>query len=134
NQYGPTEASIDITARICLPGEAPERPVPIGRPIANSTTYVLDPDLNPVPAGVLGELYLGGDGIARGYLGRPALTAEKFVPDPWGGPGSRLYRTGDRSRRRPDGEIEFLGRLDHQVKVRGVRIELDEVEALLLQH
>ena len=131
NLYGPTEAAIDVTHWTCIDEGADS--VPIGRPIANLGTYVLDAQLNPVPAGVSGELYLGGIGLARSYHRRPALTAERFVPSPFAD-GARLYRTGDRVRQRADGVIEYLGRLDHQVKLRGLRIELGEIEARLLQH
>ncbi len=131
NLYGPTEAAIDVTHWTCIDEGADS--VPIGRPIANLGTWVLDAQLNPVPAGVAGELYLGGTGLARSYHRRPALTAERFVPSPFGD-GARLYRTGDRVRQRADGVIEYLGRLDHQVKLRGLRIELGEIETRLMQH
>ncbi|WP_437675103.1 amino acid adenylation domain-containing protein [Sorangium sp. So ce131] len=134
NLYGPTEASIDVTAWACRRGDA-SASVPIGHPIANTQIYLLDQHGQPVPAGVAGELYIGGVGLARGYHRRPELTAERFVPDPFGAaPGGRLYRTGDLARYRPDGAIEFLGRIDHQVKIRGLRVELGEIEARLLQH
>ncbi|CRK62217.1 Non-ribosomal peptide synthetase [Alloactinosynnema sp. L-07] len=128
NAYGPTE-----TTTFALSWEAGEvgDTVPIGRPIANSTAYVLDTDLHPAAPGLVGEIYLGGDGVARGYLGRPDLTAERFVPDPFGAPGSRMYRTGDLGRYRADGRIDCLGRADRQVKIRGFRIEPSEVEACL---
>jgi amino acid adenylation domain-containing protein len=132
NQYGPTEISIDTTRWVCAPGQDPRR-VPIGRPIANARIHLLDRNLRPVPIGVAGELCVAGPGVARGYLGRPDLTAERFVPDPFGG-GGRIYRTGDLARRLPDGNLEFLGRADQQVKVRGVRVEPGEVEAGLLRH
>ena len=132
NLYGPTEAAIDVTAWHCRP-EPGLRPVPIGRPIANTRMYVLDRHDRPVPVGVPGELHIGGRGLARGYLGRPDLTAERFIEDPFV-PGARLYRTGDLARFRDDGALEFLGRLDHQVKLRGLRIELGEIEAVLAQH
>ncbi|MCF5249937.1 MULTISPECIES: non-ribosomal peptide synthetase [unclassified Pseudomonas] len=131
NLYGPTEAAIDVTHWTCVDEGADS--VPIGRPIANLATYVLDAQLNLVPAGVSGELYLGGVGLARSYHRRPGLTAERFVPSPFVD-GERLYRTGDRVRQRADGVIEYLGRLDHQVKLRGLRIELGEIETRLIQH
>ncbi|MBV9927471.1 MAG: amino acid adenylation domain-containing protein [Acidobacteria bacterium] len=135
NEYGPSETHV-VTA-LALPEDVaswPARP-PIGRPISNTQIYLLDKALGPVPVGVPGELYIGGVGLARGYVGRPDLTAERFVPDHIGGrPGARLYRTGDMARYLPDGNIEFLGRQDHQVKIRGFRIELGEVEATLGQH
>jgi amino acid adenylation domain-containing protein len=131
NLYGPTEASVDVSVWSCGP-EPPRASVPIGRPIANHGLYVVDRCLGPQPVGVPGELLLGGPGLARGYLGRPDLTAAAFIPDPFGGaPGGRLYRTGDLVRHLPDGNVEFLGRIDHQVKVRGFRIELGEIEAAL---
>jgi amino acid adenylation domain-containing protein len=133
NLYGPTEAAIDVTFWPCAPGDR-RRAVPIGRPIANTRIHLLDARLQLVPAGVVGELYIAGVGLARGYLDRPALTAERFLPDPHGGPGERMYRTGDRVRRAPDGALEYLGRFDHQVKIRGARVELGEIEAVLREH
>jgi amino acid adenylation domain-containing protein len=135
NLYGPTEASVDVTFWRCEKEHAASPGVPIGRPIANTQIYLLDERLNPVPPGVPGELYIAGRGLARGYLKRAELTAETFIPNPFGdAPGARLYRTGDLARYRPDGVIEFLGRIDHQVKIRGNRIELGEVESVLRQH
>ncbi len=131
NLYGPTEAAIDVTHWTCC--DEGRDAVPIGEPIANLMTYILDDELNPVPSGVNGELYLSGQGLARGYHRRPALTAERFVASPFVA-GERLYRTGDLARYRPDGVIDYIGRIDHQVKVRGFRIELGEIEARLLEH
>ncbi|MCP4661319.1 MAG: amino acid adenylation domain-containing protein [bacterium] len=134
NLYGPTEASIDVTWLPCE-RRAPGSGVPIGRPIANTAIRILDRRLEPTALGVPGELHIAGAGLARGYLRRPELTAETFVPDPASATsGARLYKTGDLARTLPDGRIEFLGRLDHQVKVRGFRIELGEIEATLIQH
>ncbi len=129
NLYGPTEAAIDVTHWSCRADGQSQ--VPIGRPISGIRTWVLDAALNPVPPGVAGELYLGGIGLGRGYLNRPGLTAERFVADPFG-TGERLYRSGDLVRWNMEGQLEYLGRLDHQVKIRGLRIELGEIEAQLL--
>jgi amino acid adenylation domain-containing protein len=132
NLYGPTEDTTYSTWSIVQPGDAR---VYVGRPIAGTRAYVLDRNLRPVPLGVPGELYLAGDGLARGYHGRPGLTAARFVPDPFaGGGGARMYRVGDLVRWRPDGQLEYLGRLDHQVKIRGHRVETGEVEAVLREH
>ncbi len=137
NLYGPTEVAIDATYHPCSREElkAPPRTMPIGRPLDNVQAYVLDPGMRLLPEGLAGELFVGGEGLARGYLGRPDLTAERFVPNPWSGrPGDRLYRTGDLVRRGSAGTLEFLGRADGQVKIRGVRIELEEIEAALASH
>ncbi|AHG93601.1 amino acid adenylation domain protein (plasmid) [Gemmatirosa kalamazoonensis] len=153
NLYGPTECAVDVTYWPCPPSPEPPAVVPIGRPVANTRVYVLDAERRPVPIGVAGELYLGGVQVGMGYHNRPDLTAERFVPDPFGtrdsgrgtrggeapesrvpSPESRLYRTGDLARWRPDGTVEYLGRLDFQVKIRGFRIELGEIEATLLAH
>ncbi|MBG6454898.1 non-ribosomal peptide synthase/polyketide synthase [Pseudomonas aeruginosa] len=131
NLYGPTEAAIDVTHWTCV--EEGKDTVPIGRPIANLACYILDGNLEPVPVGVLGELYLAGQGLARGYHQRPGLTAERFVASPFVA-GERMYRTGDLARYRADGVIEYAGRIDHQGKLRGLRIELGEIEARLLEH
>ncbi|MFG1654558.1 amino acid adenylation domain-containing protein [Micromonospora sp. NPDC049275] len=132
NGYGPTEATTYTTTYDCARLTAADPIVPIGGPVANTRVYVLDRLLQPVPPGVLGELFIGGDGVARGYLGRPDATAERFVPDPFGPrPGGRLYRTGDMVRQRPDGLVEFVGRSDHQVKIRGYRVEPGEVTEAL---
>ncbi len=141
NLYGPTEAAVEVTRWACVPTGAPADPeaprpvVPIGRPLANTSIHLLDRWGGKVPAGVPGELHIGGVQLARGYLGRPELTAEKFVPDPYAQlGGQRLYRSGDVARHRTDGAIEFLGRADNQVKIRGVRTELGEIEAALARH
>src|SRR5439155_179710 len=131
--YGPTEAAIDVTYWECRPDDE-RRVIPIGRPVANTQMHVLDAHLQPVPVGVAGELFIAGIQLARGYIHRPDLTAERFLPSPFGPRGERIYRTGDRARRLPDGTLEYLGRLDHQVKIRGVRIELGEIEATLESH
>jgi amino acid adenylation domain-containing protein len=134
NLYGPTEASLAVTYWVCEPDEQ-ERVIPIGRPMSNVRIYILDQQLQPVPLGVAGELHIGGVAPGRGYLKRPDLTADKFIPDAFSQTGGeRLYKTGDLARYRSDGAIEFLGRLDHQVKIRGMRMELGEVEAALTQH
>ncbi len=142
NLYGPTEAAIDVTFWACE-HESNQRIVPIGRPIANIQIYLLDRHLQPVPIGVPGELHIGGVGLARGYLNRPELTGEKFIPNPYltgtpteysDEPRARLYKTGDLARYCSDGSIEFLGRIDHQVKLRGFRIEPGEIEAVLVKH
>jgi acyl-coenzyme A synthetase/AMP-(fatty) acid ligase len=135
NTYGPTEAAVTATACDCsnyLHGNQAPTQVAIGKPLAGRNIYLLDANLAPVPSGIPGELCIGGDLLARGYLNRGNLTAERFIADPFDEKGGRLYRTGDLARWRGDGQIEYLGRLDHQVKVRGFRIELGEIEAQLL--
>ncbi|HVR09591.1 MAG TPA: amino acid adenylation domain-containing protein, partial [Thermoanaerobaculia bacterium] len=134
NLYGPTEAAVDVTAERCDP-DRPAAAPPLGRPIWNLRLYVLDGEGRALPIGLPGELHIAGTGLARGYLARPDLSAERFVPDPFSGePGARLYRTGDRARHLPDGRLEFLGRLDAQLKVRGFRVEPGEIEAALRRH
>jgi amino acid adenylation domain-containing protein len=132
NEYGPTETVVGCCVYEVKSNDARTGPVPIGRPIANTRLYVLDADLRLLPPGEAGELYIGGAGVARGYLNRPDLTAERFLPDPFGSvPGDRLYKTGDLVRRRDDGVLEYLGRIDDQVKIHGYRIEPGEIEAAL---
>jgi acyl-coenzyme A synthetase/AMP-(fatty) acid ligase len=131
NEYGPTEATVWATSHRCVAADA-ESGTPIGRAIDGVRIHLLDAHLRPVPAGAAGEIFIGGRGVAWGYVGNPALTAEKFLPDPWSAePGARMYRTGDRAVRRADGNLLFLGRTDHQIKLRGYRIEPGEIEAAL---
>ncbi|MBE9103653.1 amino acid adenylation domain-containing protein, partial [Nostoc cf. edaphicum LEGE 07299] len=135
NLYGPTEAAVDVTFWECKDCVTNQKIVPIGRPIANIQIYLLDKYLNPVAIGVTGEVYIGGVGVGRGYLNRPELTAEKFIPNPFSNEAAaRLYKTGDLARYLPNGEIEYIGRIDYQVKIRGFRIELGEIEAVITQH
>ncbi|WP_165679635.1 amino acid adenylation domain-containing protein, partial [Metapseudomonas otitidis] len=132
NGYGPTETVVTpMLWKVPVSGQCQAAYAPIGRAVGQRSLHVLDENLNPLPVGFAGELYIGGEGVARGYQGRPELTAERFVPDPFGQPGARLYRTGDLVRLREDGILDYVGRIDHQVKVRGFRIELGEVEACL---
>ncbi|MEK6278978.1 MAG: amino acid adenylation domain-containing protein [Acidobacteriota bacterium] len=134
NEYGPTETVVGC-GTYEVPAATCKGSIPIGRPISNMQMYVLDEEMRQLPAGVVGEIYIGGEGVARGYLGETALTAQRFVPDPFSPePGKRLYRSGDLGRMRADGEMEYLGRTDEQVKIKGFRIELGEVESVLLQH
>ncbi|MEU5996167.1 condensation domain-containing protein, partial [Spirillospora sp. NPDC047418] len=133
NEYGPTEATVG-TCVFPIDGPGAWDVVPIGLPLPNMAMYVLDATMRPAPLGVVGELYVGGVGVARGYAGRPDLTADRFVPDPFGPPGARLYRTGDLVRRAPDGNVGFVGRVDDQVKIRGYRVEPGEVRAVLAGH
>jgi len=135
NGYGPTEGTTFTCCHTITAEDVHATSIPVGRPIRNTQIYILDPDLNPVPLGVTGELYIGGDGLASAYVDRPALTAERFIPNPFGdAKGTRLYRTGDLVRMQPDGNVDFIGRADRQVKVRGFRIELGEIESRLLEH
>jgi nonribosomal peptide synthetase DhbF len=133
--YGITETTVHVTYLVLDPGAIDtEFHSGIGRCISDLHSYVLDRNLEPVPVGVTGELYIAGRGLARGYLNRPALTAERFVADPYGEVGTRMYRTGDLVRWRMDGNLEFIGRADQQVKIRGFRVELGEIEAVLRSH
>lgn len=134
--YGITETTVHSTYRAMRREDLESASVsPIGRPLADLTIHLLDSRLKPVPIGVQGEIYVGGDGVTRGYLNRPELTDQRFIADPFEPtPGARLYKSGDLARWRSDGELEYLGRGDHQVKIRGFRIELGEIEALLNQH
>ncbi|MBM0231722.1 AMP-binding protein [Micromonospora sp. STR1_7] len=132
-EYGPTEITIGNAGYVVT--EAPGSVlVPLGEPIPNTTMYVLTDRLEPVAVGVPGEVYVGGAGVARGYLNQPEMTRERFLPDPFGPPGARLYKTGDRARWLPDGSLEFLGRVDHQIKIRGFRVEPGEIQEQLRRH
>ncbi|HEY0093379.1 MAG TPA: amino acid adenylation domain-containing protein, partial [Archangium sp.] len=136
NHYGPTETTVGVLTWPVPRSGLPQRPnIPTGLPLPGAQVLLLDAHMKPVPVGIAGELYIGGAGVARGYLGRPELTAERFVPNPFASePGGRLYRTGDLARRLPDGAVEFLGRIDDQVKIRGFRVELAEIEEVLRRH
>ncbi|MEH2228579.1 MAG: amino acid adenylation domain-containing protein [Nostoc sp.] len=134
NHYGPTEATVGVTTFAVENQQISTQTVPLGRPLANTQIYLLDELLQPVPIGVAGELYIGGEGLARGYLNQSDITAEKFIPNPFAETGARLYKSGDMARYLPDGNIEFIGRVDRQVKIRGFRIELGEIETILCQH
>src|ERR1700730_7091465 len=134
NNYGPTQAT-GVTTSGPIGRQRPDKRPPIGRPIANTTVHILDDQLQPVPAGEVGEIYIGGAGVARGYLNRPELTAERFLPDPFGSArGGQLYRTGDLARWLPDGQVAYVGRADEQIKVRGFRIEPNGIVSLLNSH
>jgi acyl-coenzyme A synthetase/AMP-(fatty) acid ligase/acyl carrier protein len=135
NNYGPTEATVVATSGLVPPDLLGDGPPSIGRPIANTQIYILDERLHQVPAGVTGELYIGGAGVAKGYLNRPELTAERFIPDPFSDePDAHLYKTGDLAQYLTDGQIAFIGRSDHQIKIRGYRIEPGEIEIVLNKH